>query len=295
MAHEIFTVSEGLSRGISAQALRSRRLSAPTSGVRIDDPDPSLIDRCRAIARVVHPNAAFARTTALRLLGVELPWQLEEDHAIHVVTPRRGERPQRFAIRPHFCGQKKLDVVHRLGLRITSAPQTWLQVSHGLTRDSLVGLGDAMTRRKNPLTTVDELELLLRETFKMRGLALCREAVELVRSGTDSSMESRLRLIIIDAGLPEPLVNVPALDATGQFLALPDLSYPELKIAVEYDGDHHRTDPATWRRDVERRQLLEGAGWLIITATADDVIRYPDRLIRRIRAAIRARKIQQER
>lgn len=207
--------------------MRNGRFLAPTSGVRIDDADPSLIDR--------------------------------------------------------------------LGLRITSAPQTWLQVAHRLNRNSLVSLGDAMTRRKNPVTTADALSSLMRETFKMKGLALCRDAIELIRPGTDSPMETDLRLLMVDAGLPEPAVNVPALDDEGQFLALPDLSYPRLKIAIEYDGDHHRTDPATWRRDVERRQLLEDAGWLIITATADDVIRYPERLIARIRAAIKKRQVLAER
>jgi Protein of unknown function (DUF559) len=292
---DIFTVTEAPGLDISAHDLRTRRFSAPTSGVRIDNTDPSLIDRCRAIARVVHPNAAFARTTALRLLGVDIPWQLEDDHAIHIVTPRRGERPQRFAITPHFCGQKQLDVVNRFGLRITSPPQTWLQVAHCLNRNSLVSLGDAMTRRKNPVTTADALSFLMRETFKMKGLTLCREAIELIRPGTDSPMETDLRLLMVDARLPEPLVNVPALDDKGQFLALPDMSYPELKIAIEYDGDHHRTDPETWRRDVERRQRLEDAGWLIITATADDVIRYPERVIARIRTAINNRRLLLER
>lgn len=295
MASDIFTVSEAPARGVSRHTLRNGRFLAPTSGVRIDDADPSLIDRCRAIARVIHPNAAFARTTALRLLDVDVPWQLGDDHAIHIVTPRRGERPQRYAVVPHFCGQKQIDVIDRFGLRITSAPQTWLQVAHRLDRSSLVALGDAMTRRKNPVTTADTLNSLMRETFKMKGLTLCREAIELIRPGTDSLMETGLRLLIVDAGLPEPSVNVPARDEEGRFLALPDLSYPRLKIAIEYDGDHHRTDPATWRRDVERRQLLEDAGWLIITATADDVIRYPERLIARIRTAIRRRQVLAER
>jgi hypothetical protein len=129
----------------------------------------------------------------------------------------------------------------------------------------------------------------------MRGLSLCREAADLIRPGTDSWMETQLRLLVIDAGLPEPVVNVPAFDDAGRFLALPDLSYPLLQIAIEYDGDHHRTDQATWRRDVERRQLLEDAGWLIITATADDVIRHPERLIARIRAALRKRRALLER
>ena len=52
-----------------------------------------------------------------------------------------------------------------------------------------------MTRRKNPATTLDALRSLMRETFKMRGLGVCREAAELIRPGTDSWMETQLRLI----------------------------------------------------------------------------------------------------
>ncbi|MBM7820461.1 hypothetical protein JOE63_002938 [Cellulosimicrobium cellulans] len=106
-----------------------------------------------------------------------------------------------------------------------------------------------MTRRKNPATTVRELRRLMDATYKMRGIVRCREAIDLVRPGTDSSMETRTRLLLVQAGLPCPQVNVPAHDDGGQFLALPDLSYPELRIAIEYDGDVHRTDPATWRRE----------------------------------------------
>lgn len=286
VSKRIFTVAEAGGLGLTPKQVRGARFSAPTTGVRVEHPDPSLVDRCRAIARVVHPEAAFARTTALRLLGVELPWRLADDAAVHVVTPRRVERPQRLRITAHYCGQKRLDVVDHLGLRVTSASQTWLQVAHGLDRDALVVLGDALVRRTHPLTTVHEMRRLLDATYKMRGIALCREAIELVRPGTDSPMESRLRLMICAAGLPEPAVNHPAYDAGGRFLALPDLSYPRLKVAIEYDGDHHRTDRATWRRDVERRQRLEEDGWLIITATADDVIRHPDRVIHRVRRAL---------
>jgi very-short-patch-repair endonuclease len=84
-------------------------------------------------------------------------------------------------------------------------------------------------------------------------------------------------------------VNVAARDSTGRFLALPDLSYPDLTIAIEYDGDIHRADKATWRRDIRRRQALEAAGWRVVTCTADDVLRNPERLVAWVRAAIRAR------
>ena len=84
-------------------------------------------------------------------------------------------------------------------------------------------------------------------------------------------------------------MNEPVYVQFGRFVALPDLSYPDLKIAIEYDGDAHRTDRATWRRDIALRQALEALGWRIIPCTADDVLRHPERRVACIRAAIRAR------
>lgn len=289
MEPRILTTSEALAQGVTPGVLRGPSMIAPTSGVRIVGACATLVDRCQAISHTLDDTAAFARTTALRLLGVEVPWQLEHDDRIHVVVPRRGARPQRAAVTSHFCGQDRLDVVDVDGLRVTSPAQTWLHLAHALTPDAVVVLGDAMMRRTEPRTTVHALRHLMERTYKMRGLARCRLAIDLLRSGTDSSMETRTRLLLVQAGLPCPQVNRPALDGSGRFLALPDLSYPDLRIAIEYDGDVHRTDPATWRRDVERRQRLEDAGWIIITATADDVIRHPERLVSRVQAA-RARR-----
>ncbi|RIQ24462.1 hypothetical protein [Jiangella rhizosphaerae] len=62
-------------------------------------------------------------------------------------------------------------------------------------------------------------------------------------------METRVRLLIVDAGLPSPEVGVNVIDHTGTWLARPDHSDPDLKIAIEYDGDHHRTDQRQWQRD----------------------------------------------
>lgn len=272
--------------GMTPASLRSPSLEAPFAGVRVPRGSlTSVVDVCTAAARVLPDGAAFSHVTALRLLGVEVPWRLADDDRIHVVAPRRDLRLQRTNVVAHFCGQRALTTTTAHGLPVTSAAQTWLHLAHALPPDDVIVLADSMTRRKDPATTVRELRRLLDATYKMRGVVRCREAIDLVRARTDSSMETRTRLLLVQAGLPCPQVNLPAHDDAGRFLALPDLSYPELRIAIEYDGDIHRTDPATWRRDVERRQRLEDAGWIIVTATADDVIRYPERLVRRVRAA----------
>jgi len=64
--------------------------------------------------------------------------------------------------------------------------------------------------------------------------------------------------------------------------------YPVLRIAIEYDGDHHRTS-RQWRIDRTRRQLLEDAGWIVLEFTADDVLRRPEATVERVRRAIASR------
>lgn len=52
-------------------------------------------------------------------------------------------------------------------------------------------------------------------------------------------MESLLRAAILAAGLPEPTINSRVLDESGGWLARVDLAYPDRRIAIEYQGDHH--------------------------------------------------------
>ncbi len=84
------------------------------------------------------------------------------------------------------------------------------------------------------------------------------------------------------AGLPEPQVGRPVYDSDGGWLAKPDLSYPEHKIAIEYDGRHHLNDARQWRRDIRRRENLERAGWLVRVITAADLLNTPATVLARI-------------
>ena len=73
-----------------------------------------------------------------------------------------------------------------------------------------------------------------------------------------------LRLALIRAGLPEPKVNAPIVDARGREIAIGDLVYPAQKVLVEYDGEQHRTDDRQYARDVVRLNNLAAEGWLAI-------------------------------
>ena len=121
-----------------------------------------------------------------------------------------------------------------------------------------------------------------------RGARRMRAAIALLEPRADSPMETRLRLLLLRAGLGRPVANQDVV-VDGGWLARPDLSYPDLRIAIEYDGDHHRTNRRQWQRDIGRRRVLEDAGWLVIVVTADDVLRRPEQLVERVRCAIARR------
>ncbi len=101
-------------------------------------------------------------------------------------------------------------------------------------------------------------------------------------------MESRLRLLVL-AGLPEPAVNFTVRDEEGAVLMRFDLSYPRLKVIIEYDGRQHARDDAQWGRDIHRREELDRLGWRLIIVRAEDIYGRPDQTLSRVQAALRAR------
>ena len=84
--------------------------------------------------------------------------------------------------------------------------------------------------------------------------------------------------------MPRPVCQFVVRDADGRFVARLDLAYPEKRVGIEDEGDHHR-EKATFRRDIARLNALQQLGWTIVRATADD-IRNPDTLLSLVRQLV---------
>jgi len=102
-------------------------------------------------------------------------------------------------------------------------------------------------------------------------------------------MESRLRMLIVLAGLPEPEVNVEVTDVDGRVLYRFDLSWAGLRIAVEYDGRQHRADLDQWDHDTDRRDWLDAHDWVLIPVFSRGIYRDPAKTVARVEAALRSR------
>lgn len=170
--------------------------------------------------------------------------------------------------------------------RATTIGKTFIDLATELCLFDLVAFGDAAIRR--PGVTVEHLRELARERGR-RHIRKARQAVELLRPRVDSPPESHLRLLMTFAGLPEPETNLMARDGLGEWIATPDLSYPDLKIAIEYEGSHHGRRKGQWTRDVDRNAAYNDNGWVIVVVLAEHLYKRPHLLLDRIAGHLHAR------
>ena len=130
------------------------------------------------------------------------------------------------------------------------------------------------------------VELPARRYAGRRRIAQAREAVDLFDPGAQSPKESWLRVVLIQAGLPRPQTQIPVLNEFGSAIAYLDMGWEEVKVAVEYDGEQHRSDRRQYTWDVRRLEMLERLGWIVIRVLAGD---RPAEVVGRVRAALARR------
>jgi hypothetical protein len=181
-------------------------------------------------------------------------------------------------------------VVSVRGFPITEPTRLFLELACILSLDELIIAGDGLVRRKRPPTTLESLSKLLANR-DARGVRLARAALREVRPGTDSPMETRLRLLITRAGLPEPVIGHTIRDRNSGFVGTPDLAYVDERIAIEYEGSVHRDDPRVFREDILRRELTQEADWYVIRVISDHVFSSPVWLVARIARILAQRTI----
>lgn len=117
------------------------------------------------------------------------------------------------------------------------------------------------------------------------GLRQLETVLALVDPGAQSPRETYLRLLLVDAGIPRPQTQIPVATDAGTFYL--DMGWQDYMVAVEYDGDQHRTDRWQYVKDVRRLEILERLGWLVIRVVAED---RPADVVRRVWRALEARR-----
>jgi hypothetical protein len=176
------------------------------------------------------------------------------------------------------------EIVLVAGVPVTSPPRTALDLGCWHTTMTAVAGIDALGKATD--IRAADVELLARRYAGRRGIARARQAVALFDPGAQSPKESWLRVVLIQAGLPRPQTQIHVLNEFGSAIAYLDMGWADVKVAVEYDGEQHRSDRRQYTWDVRRLELLERLGWIIVRVVAGD---RPAEIISRVRAALARR------
>ncbi|MGP9501787.1 hypothetical protein ACT3TS_06195 [Specibacter sp. AOP5-B1-6] len=291
-----FTVAEALEKGASYGELCHRDVVTLSRSIKIltDDADVPLALLTRPYT-VVTGYAAASHATAFRIW--EFPGFLPgaDDANIHISRQSPHIAPRRLRVKGHQTKIRNDEVCFLNGLWITTRIRTWLDCAAKMSVEELVVVADHLIRiprlnfegRTQPYATIKELEVLLARHHGSRGIIKAREALRLARVGSDSPQETKLRLACGYAGLPEPLLNVETPLSNGADRT-PDQSYPEYKIAVEYDGDTHN-DPTQVERDVRRAEDYASAGWQEVHIMKRHMTNDAKEAVKKVRDALYAR------
>lgn len=176
----------------------------------------------------------------------------------------------------------EIDVID--GIRASTPARICLDLACRYPLDRAVAAIDALARATQ--LKIADVELLADRYHGRRGIRRARTALDLVDPGAESPRESWLRLLVIRRGFPRPQTQIPVYDEFGVLVAVFDLGWENLKIAMDYEGAHHWMSRARINRDIRKAEAVAELGWIDLRVTADDS---EGGIIRRLAAAWRRR------
>ncbi|MGB3373795.1 MAG: hypothetical protein WBA87_01470 [Microbacterium sp.] len=310
----IFTVADAREQGIGPSRLSGGDLAAPFHGMRVrlsdsvtagssgdggtdavtDDPRRfAHLQRMQEFLPVLGSTAFFCGPSAAFYWRIPLPPRDWTD--LHVGRYRPNRPPRRAGVQGHKFTTGFVTVVEIDGLRLTDPASTWATLGVHLNQDDLTAAADRILRvprypggfqiiDTTPLAVRADLEQAADRKGRPAAPKL-RRALADARTGSSSPPETRIRLLIRDAGLREPVLDHDVYDGRGRWLGCSELAYPDLKIAIEYESDGHLTREQL-QRDIDKYQAYAEAGWQTVRLTSQHVFHEPAEAIRRIRSAV---------
>lgn len=280
-----FTTADAIALGITPTQLQSRNFRQVFRGVWVgSDLEDTRELRFASARLVIPPRGRLCGLTAAWVLGADVRRMDDLDVQVGFA---KGER---IRSRPGIdvCQETldDADIVVIDGIRLTNPVRTvfdclrWLRAPEGLVvADALTHLG---------LLSVDELRAYFAGKRRLRNLRIGERLVDLIEPLTESPMETRMRIALIDGGLPRPRPQHEVHRAHGGFVGRLDLAYPEAGLGVEYDGADHWKQR---REDDRRRAAIRACGWEVLVFSADDVFKTPWAMCAEVRNQLRRRSV----
>jgi hypothetical protein len=278
-----FTRAQALAHGISDRELDGPDYRSLFRGVHVAaavEVTPLLV-ATRALS-LFPADAHASHATAARIYRLPIPPLPHE----HVTVSRADDRRRRAGIACHVSAEAQARLLD--DIRVSTPEQVFLDLASQLPLVDLVVVGDHLVRRgmvsRERLTTFCA-------AASGKGAVQARAAAGFVRERVDSPMETRLRMLIVLAGLPEPVVNRTFGDEDGLEFRRYDLCWPQARLIVEYDGRHHIERKSQWESDLQRRERIEDDRWRIIVVTSKGIYSTPGQTVAKIHRLLLERRM----
>jgi hypothetical protein len=236
--------------------------------------DPLLL--LSAWQRLLPPECVFAGATAAWLFGLDL----EPIDPVEIVVPPTSGIRARDGLSVRRCELPPNEVASIRGLRATALPLTLAGLC--LQRpavEALVAIDMAVCAGLIDVAALGRYA----DFAKGRPGAGRLRSLAALAAPAESPMETRLRWLLIQAGLPRPEVQTNLRDGKARFIGRADLYYPAAKLVLEYDGGNHRERLV---EDDRRQNLLIYGGFRLLRFTAPDIHNRPDVVVAQVRGAL---------
>ncbi|WP_293699159.1 hypothetical protein [uncultured Agrococcus sp.] len=271
-------ISDARDCGLGQARMSSSKFVRPFHGVRSLTVAETPLQRARQYLSKLKREQWFGGITAMRLWGIPVPHRWDVAEPVRLVVPHDAYRPCSRGVRASGLVKRRIVAANLDGLRLLEPAQAVLSAAEELSIEDMVVAFDALVTdsaiypgRHAALGTWT-IEQIAAEIAAWGGGSAAKRgkaALEFVRVGVDSPQESRLRFAIVNAGLPEPVLQHEiAID--GKLRRL-DTAWPEWRVGAEYEGDHHRTDAVQWHEDVGRERSISLQDWQLVRVTARDL------------------------
>ncbi|HKW59633.1 MAG TPA: DUF559 domain-containing protein [Candidatus Dormibacteraeota bacterium] len=274
-----FTIHDAKRAGIGRAHLRGASWTRVGPGTyawaRLEDDS---IHELQAARYRLPDCAAFSGLTAAWLHGIDVA----PCNPIEATVPDDAGVSARSGLFVRRATLDERDVVVIRGVRATTIARTVADLSARLSLTEAVVIADAALHERR--VTLAKLESWARSHARRRGIRRLRRVIELAEPASESPMESRLRMVLVMAGLPRPMAQVSIHDRFGEFAGRPDLYYETQRLGIEYDGDVHRSALAA---DNQRQNKLLNAGVRLLRFTASDVLGNPAAVVAHVRTELR--------
>lgn len=264
-----FLGSEALSCGlVRKHELRSKYLPHFPGVYFPAGMQPTFAERVEAAWLWSHRQGVICGLSAARLWGAK--W-IDDAQPVELIWP--NARPPR-GISTSASLLTVVEMATLNGIPVTSLARTAFDLARRRPLQIAVERVDALGNSA-PFTAMGVMAIAGMHPG-VRGIRQVERVLDLHDPGAQSPKETWLRLVVLRAGFPRPRTQIPV---ARYYL---DMGWEDPKVALEYDGDQHRTDKAQFARDVVRLEELAAMGWTVVRVVAGTPT---SEVVRRVRRA----------